>query len=244
MNDITYEIISGNIKLGIVKSENIKKICVFLGGYDAPIENTIDLMRLEDFAEKYGMMFVVVEDNNRFYISLENYICEVIPRYIRDKYAHLADIDLYLAGVSMGGFGALLNGFLRPDSYKAVIALSSALLPIEFSKGNKLLFASDEQYAAAKRILGLADDQLPYEVRDNTRVNPLALVEALDEEVIMKLPPVYMACGKSDIWYRSNKELESVLNKRAVDYLFTEYEGGHDDDLFLTAFNNILECVC
>jgi S-formylglutathione hydrolase len=60
----------------------------------------------------------------------ETFIAENFPEYLRDKYnAGHNRASTFLAGISMGGYGALKIAFARPDQFAAVAAIQPLLEP-------------------------------------------------------------------------------------------------------------------
>jgi S-formylglutathione hydrolase len=60
----------------------------------------------------------------------ETFIGENFPEYLRDKYNAGRDRAFtFLAGISMGGYGALKIAFARPDQFAAVAAVQPLLEP-------------------------------------------------------------------------------------------------------------------
>ncbi len=60
----------------------------------------------------------------------ETFIGENFPEYLRDKYnAGRNRASTFLAGISMGGYGALKIAFARPDQFAAVAAIQPLLEP-------------------------------------------------------------------------------------------------------------------
>ena len=73
---------------------------------------------------------------NKFYVNNE-YTCERFSDFIGEelvevtrKMFHLSDKkeDTYIAGLSMGGYGAIVNGFKFNNTFGYVAGLSSALI--------------------------------------------------------------------------------------------------------------------
>lgn len=88
---------------------------------------------VELFAEERKIAVVMFSGENKAYLSNENddfekFIEDELPEFITNTFPiSKRKEDTYLAGLSMGGFGALYNGLKRPDLYQAIGALSPAL---------------------------------------------------------------------------------------------------------------------
>lgn len=90
---------------------------------------------IELFAEEQNIAVVMISGENGFYVDyesdnkyntfidkeLKDFVCSMFPVSERAE-------DSYIAGLSMGGRGALMQGLLHPDQYGMIGAFSS---PIE-----------------------------------------------------------------------------------------------------------------
>lgn len=90
---------------------------------------------IELYAEEQNIAVVLISGENGFYVDydsdnkyttfiekeLKDFVCSMFPVSERAE-------DSFIAGLSMGGRGALMQGFLNPDKYKMIGAFSS---PIE-----------------------------------------------------------------------------------------------------------------
>lgn len=103
---------------------------------------------IELFAEEQNIAVVMMSGENGFYVDydsdnkyytfieneLKDFVCGMFPVSDRPE-------DSYLAGLSMGGRGALMSGLLNPDKYRMIGAFSSPIemdIPfVEKEKQNK-----------------------------------------------------------------------------------------------------------
>ncbi len=129
--------------------------------------------------------------------------------------------DTFVAGVSMGGFGALHTGLTYPETFGKIVALSSALITHEVSgmregEGNNV--ANYDYYS---RCFG-RPEQVLMSVN-----NPERLVEKLQENKL-ELPEIYMACGTEDFLLEENRQFHRSLTEHAVKHCYLESPGSHD----------------
>lgn len=88
---------------------------------------------VELFAEERKIAVVMFSGENKAYLSnesddFEKFIAEELPEFITNTFPiSKQKEDTYIAGLSMGGFGALYNGLKRADLYQAIGAFSPAL---------------------------------------------------------------------------------------------------------------------
>ena len=138
---------------------------------------------LELYAEERNIAVVMLSAENKSYVNhgtidrfddfiekeLPDFICGMFPVSARPQ-------DTFIAGLSMGGFGALVHGLAHPEKYAAIGAFSPAV----------------SMNAAV--MAGYEDQGIPPEQ------NPLWLAEKL-HEMGKSFPPLYLACGEKDFLY-------------------------------------------
>ena len=89
---------------------------------------------IETLAAAYGLVVVMPSVGRSFYIDQPNgqnyfsYLTEELPQYLADLFG-LAPRreDTYIAGCSMGGYGAFKAALLHPERYAAAASLSGVL---------------------------------------------------------------------------------------------------------------------
>jgi S-formylglutathione hydrolase FrmB len=89
---------------------------------------------IEMIARMYGLVVVMPSVGRSFYIDQPNgqkyftYLTEELPRYLKDVFGlSPRREDTYIAGNSMGGYGAFKAALLRPELYTAAASFSGAL---------------------------------------------------------------------------------------------------------------------
>ena len=93
---------------------------------------------IETLAAAYGLVVVMPSAGRSFYTDQPNgqnyftYLTEELPRYLADVFG-LAPRreDTFIAGNSMGGYGAFKAAFLHPELYSAAASFSG-VLSLEF----------------------------------------------------------------------------------------------------------------
>jgi putative tributyrin esterase len=89
---------------------------------------------IETVAASYGLVVVMPSGGRSFYIDQPNgqnyftYLTEELPHYLAEVFG-LAPRreDTFIAGTSMGGYGALKAALLRPELYTAAASFSGVL---------------------------------------------------------------------------------------------------------------------
>lgn len=89
---------------------------------------------IEMIARMYGLVVVMPSVGRSFYIDQRNgqkyftYLTEELPRYLRDVFGlSPRREDTFIAGNSMGGYGAFKAALLHPELYAAAASFSGVL---------------------------------------------------------------------------------------------------------------------
>jgi S-formylglutathione hydrolase FrmB len=113
------------------------------------------------------------------------------------------DAPVAIAGLSMGGFGALLLAARHPERVRAAYGMSSIT---DFSQMR--FFVGD---------IGV------YDVDDDDRSVLDACIKAGDA-----LPPIGFDCGTTDPLIEPNRALHAGLDDAGIDHSYAEFPGGHE----------------
>ena len=89
---------------------------------------------VELFAEEQSMAVVMMSAENKFYRKngagddFFTFLSEELPAFIRNMFP-VSDKpeDTYIAGLSMGGYGAMIHGLNHPERFAAIGAFSAAV---------------------------------------------------------------------------------------------------------------------
>lgn len=133
-----------------------------------------------------------------------------------------------IAGLSMGGYGAVKIALKRPAQFMFAASFSGAL-----AAARDPAFGSQRgaAYENLPRIFGPGDS-------DTRRTNDVyALAAALRPAAA---PYVYLDCGTGDGFLDSNRELAAVLRKAGLAYEYHEYPGGHSWDYWDARIRDVL----
>ena len=144
---------------------------------------------IELFAEERNIAVVMISGENKFYRTVPGgddyyrFIEEELPEFVTNMFP-ISDKpeNTYLAGLSMGGAGALMHGLGNPEKFAAIGALSAAL--------------AISDHVKADNPWGMPD--------------PREVVDQMIEEN-RKIPPVYMACGEADGNHPENEAFKNYL---------------------------------
>lgn len=205
------------------------KVLMLLHGYSGNNSDWITGTNIFELSERYNLAVIMPSGGNSFYIDrpadCERYATMVgdeLLAYVRDTFGLSGRAeDTFIAGLSMGGYGAIRNGLLYSHNYSRIAAFSSALI----INGLKDRRPGDESiignYAYYTTLFG------DLKTVAETDINPEVLVRkklAAGE----KLPKIYMACGTEDSLLPVNREFRDFLVSNGIEPDYHESSGIHD----------------
>lgn len=134
----------------------------------------------------------------------ERWIVEDVIQVMKEQYTQITEKSpIFIAGLSMGGFGALRLGAKFPHIFKAFSGLSSIT---HFNQIRE--FVSDFKKLQADAIIH--DGVIDWFIKNKNI-----------------LPPFRFDCGTDDILIKYNRNLHSDLKKNQILHIYEELEGGH-----------------
>ncbi len=123
---------------------------------EAWIRNT-DVVALCD---KYRVAVAMIGGENKWYLdssptdNWHSFVSKELPDFLFGNFSKLDPERLILAGVSMGGYGALYNGLKNPGNYCGILSLSPAIKPDGYM--------DEEKAGTLKELFTAAKAELPY----------------------------------------------------------------------------------
>ena len=185
--------------------------------------------RIALFAEEHNIAVVMPSGENGFYVDHEacrSYYGEYIGKELVEETRKLFNLsnkreDTFIAGLSMGGYGALRNGLKYYNNFGAIAALSSAVIiddAIISTEENPFEFGRKSYYEA---VFGNVDN-----IRGSDK-DLEALVKNIRNES-GNMPRLYLACGTEDSLLVNNHKFRDFLISENVKHTYEEGPGVHD----------------
>jgi S-formylglutathione hydrolase FrmB len=124
--------------------------------------------------------------------------------------------DNFVAGLSMGGYGAIKAALTAPERFGGCASLSGALDVSEFATGKYM----DEWR-------GIAGFDLPDgEALHGSRHDVFAMAKRYVEEG-KSFPKLYLWCGEQDDLLSHNDRFHELLDELSVEHVYKTSEGDH-----------------
>ncbi len=215
-------------------------VLYLLHGWGGGYQDWSSKTHLRDYLSWYDVIVVMPDAENSWYVNsavnplgrYEDYLATELPTQITSRYA--ADTSQQaIAGLSMGGYGAVLLGMKYPAKYRVIGSFSGALtMPRDLAvregwnraaKGNNGDFALPSlQEAFGKDNNAAREKQSVFSV--------LRSVATLDSTQKRHLPYIYLATGIQDPLIHivpGNREFRDSLYTAKFRYEYHETPGKH-----------------
>lgn len=163
------------------------------------------------------------------------YISEEIPAVCEQFFGQLSHRreDRYVAGLSMGGYGALKCALCAPQTFSRAASLSGAA---DIASSCEAL-ARDGQYAGTmwENVFG------PVEKVRGSENDLLVAAERVAAQDKWPKPELYMWCGTEDFLYEANVCMREHLTKLGYPLRYEESPGDHQWKYWDEKIQTVLE---
>lgn len=180
------------------------------------------------------MVFVCVNGGNSFYIdgardgsAFETMIADEMVAHIEKSYrVHTDRGRRAIAGVSMGGLGALKIALKQPERFGTVAAHSAAIMPRKAEDLPKA-FPWMERWGGAQRLVGSIFGS-PVDEDRWASENVLLMADSLQATDLSDLR-IYFDCGTEDRYgfQDPNLELHQLLETKEIPHSWRLVDGGN-----------------
>lgn len=175
---------------------------------------------IERYVAPRGLAVVMPEVGRSYYTDMAHglkywtFISEELPRIARSFFP-LSDKreDNFVAGLSMGGYGAFKLALRKPESFAAAASLSGAL-DIKRAVKSWLKAEGGNIFGDTRRINGSEND--------------LFSLARKAKKQGMALPKLYQVCGTEDFVYQDNVKFKRHAERLKLDLDYHEGPGSHE----------------
>lgn len=204
-------------------------VLYLLHGFSGHYSDWATRTNLADYAAEYRLIVVTPEGNNGWYTDsvanpadkYESYILqELIPdvdrrfRTIQSRYAR------GIAGLSMGGYGALKFGLKRPDQFVFAASLSGATATATWTEEDL------KGMTAIRDSLFGVFGPVGSETRKKNDIFEIA--RGLTPARVATLPYLYLDCGTEDFLVEMNQQFAALLREKKIPHEYRELPGNHE----------------
>ena len=235
--------VSANVILPVEKFRGPYPTLYLLHGLTDNCNGWLTYSRIRLWAEESGLAVVMPSGENSFYLDIlvkdgclgdfGEYIGRELVAVTREMFSlSQKREDTFLAGLSMGGFGACRNALKYADTFGKAAILSGALHIYEYpvswveTEGN---------------ILGEVRNFGNLEETRNSDRNPRWLIEAVRNDPAKRFPEFYIACGLQDVLLEANRSIAKALSDAGASVTYEEGDGLHDWNFWDTYIQHVLK---
>ena len=202
-------------------------VVYLLHGLTGHFDNWTTRTDLVDVSAAYKFIIVTPEGENGWYTDnltkdgdkYESYIISELIPHIEKKYRTLDSRDYRaIAGLSMGGYGAIKFGLKYPDMFKIAGSFSGAISASKITE--------KEIPGAVGKTIDAIFGPAGSEIRKAN--DPFDIIQRATTEKIKQYPFLYLDCGTEDFLFESNREFVDLLLKKKVRHEFRQLPGRHD----------------
>jgi len=188
---------------------------------------------IERYVAPLGLAVVMPQVHRSFYTD-ETYggrywtfVSEELPELV-SSFFQVSERreDTFVAGLSMGGYGAFKLALRHPERFAAAACLSGAVHLSGLRTGR----TRPEDPRMFERVFG--DQPVSGDESD--------LFWLLERAEPSQLPPLYLACGTEDVLYPDNQAYADACVRAGVDVTTSFGAGDHDWDYWDTTIQDVL----
>ena len=219
--------LSKNVQLNLLLPQSYERSYKTLWLFHGNSDDHTAWMRqssIERYAEKLGIAVVMPDVDRSWYSDTAyganyfTFISEELPAILRSHFQGMSDRreDNMVAGLSMGGYGAMKLALTMPEKYGACISLSGAL---DITRKNRPINLDEW-----RSIFGFSmesADELAGSEHDIFAVAEKAAKKGLE------LPSLYIWCGSEDVLSEANDKFHEHLDSLGISHIYKTSEGDH-----------------
>ena len=195
---------------------------------------------IERYVQAHNCIAVMAGVENSFYQDMKHgspyftYMTEELPAYITSLFpASRRREDTYIAGFSMGGYGAWYLALSRPDLYSKAASMSGALDIVRVYEGSTdgsidNPFHWEDSFGETVFHLAGSDRDLMYLLKKDQESG--------------QIPELYQSCGDQDFLFEINRDVHERIEKMGIRTAYHEVPGHmHNWDFWDQDIRRILD---
>ena len=203
-------------------------VLYLLHGFAGHYSDWVTRTNVADYAAQYRIIVVTPEGNNGWYtdsvsVSTDKYESYVLKELMPDVQKRFRTIESRygrgIAGLSMGGYGALKFGLKSPGTFAFAASMSGTLAITTWTEADfqNLKSIRDSVFSAFGPIGS-----------ETRKANDLfAIAQGLSPTQVSAAPYIYFDCGNEDIFFSDNIRFAALLRDKKIAHEFRELPGEH-----------------
>jgi putative tributyrin esterase len=207
-------------------------VLYLLHGYDADITDWARGTNLSDYATRHQLVIVTPDASHSWYVNsvsnpkahYDDYIMKDVIAYVDKTFRTIPEpFARAIAGVSMGGFGAMFLGLEHRDQFAAIGSFSGSVAYGHFPPESIPKNPTDEEKKKIKEYVDLMG--MPGSKEQKAR----DVFELAQQVPVEQVPMIFLVCGGEDEGVKETHAFLEVLAKRLIPYEYREISPrGHE----------------
>jgi len=226
--NISYRILYPVKYYAAERSNTRFPVLYLLHGLTGHSSDWLEKTRVAGYATHYDLFIVMVEGGNGWYTDsatvpadkFESYILsELIPDVEKRFRVSTQREGRAIAGLSMGGYGAMKFGLKHPEMFAMAASMSGAFGAASWTE--KELKDPGVIRDSLLQTFGAADS--PTRAANDV----FKLAREVSAKKIAPLPYLYFDCGTEDFLFNNNRELASLFVELKIPHEYRQLPGTH-----------------
>jgi len=201
-------------------------VLYLLHGLTGHYSDWIALTNVADYAATYRMIVITPEGNDSWYTDspigndkYESYILNELIPDVQQRYRTIeARYGRSIAGLSMGGYGAIKFGLKSPATFIFAASMSGVFNVTRLTQKE-----TPEPWVDSLKLFGPPGSE-------TRRANdPFEMIEKVTPARVSALPYFYFDCGTEDslLIFHSNRELAALMVEKKIPHEYRQLPGEH-----------------
>jgi len=219
------------------------KVLYLLHGMGGNASAWTKCTRIIHYAHERDYVVVMPEAQRSFFMDMAHgpqyckYITEELPKLCGQLFGikHRRE-KTFIAGLSMGGYGALLCGLSKPAFYSAIASFSGAVDAERWFDENKKDFREFNSIVGnGKSTTASNNFKLP------ASSDIFRLSEKISKLPEKKKPRILSTCGSGDFLIEDNRKYAEFMKGLPIDFEYKEWDGVHDWNFWEQSLNPMFD---
>ncbi len=216
-------ILQKSVQLNVILPQNTKKarVLYLLHGLSDDFSAWSRYTSIERYANEFGFAIIMPDGGKSYYTDMAmgdmyySHFTEEIFTYVPSVFNISSKREnTFIAGLSMGGYGALKFAMRNPEKFLGAASLSGCVDICHRLK-------TDPRWKTAKALVFGDENRVRNSEND--------LFYLLNNESLITFPVhIYLACGTEDFLYKDNLGFAESLQQSALPHHFSFSSGIHD----------------
>ncbi|MCL2528542.1 MAG: esterase family protein [Defluviitaleaceae bacterium] len=184
--------------------------------------------RIYEYAEKNNFVVIMPEVQRSFYADMTHgsqyftYVTEELPQICENLFnIHHTQEKTYVAGLSMGGYGAAKCALSKPDFYAAAASFSGAM-----DMKARVAATKDSDPPVFPEVRAILGESLVYPDHDDL------FYLATDAAKLAVKPKMLITCGTEDFLLDDNRRFDAHMKALDYGHTYKEWPGQHTWDFW------------